>query len=51
MADVKWQIPKKAEVKPLEVLEGDILEEIATTVRLHTIILPVLKVLRCLVLM
>ena len=34
MADVKWQIPKKAEEKPIEVSE-EILEEIATTVRLQ----------------
>ncbi len=31
MADVKWQIPKKAEEKPIEVSE-EIIEEIATTV-------------------
>ena len=34
MADVKWQIPRKVEEKPVEVTEGEILEEIATTVRI-----------------
>ena len=34
MADVKWQIPKKAEEKAIKVSE-EILEEIATTVRLQ----------------